>query len=583
MKIASFALGTAALASLASAQFQPTPSGITVATSKVNKEVKISYKEIEICETAPGVHSYSGYVHIPGSLVGRLGGYDMNVYFMYFEARKNPKTAPLAVYLAGGPGEASSYAALNSESGPCYVNHEGTNTTINPWSFSNHVNMLYIDQPIEVGFSYSSLINGTYNTTSLLVTPDNANSTSLPPGYGTFSDQAASTTANTTVASARGLWVFAEHWFSSFPGYDTSSNDISFWGNSYGGFYVPEVAATVSKQLKKLTTSHPLRQKDLKVDAIGITNGCVDFYYQMEGFPEYANNNTYGVKFYNDTTYREIQNNITKPGGCLDMTKQCRHAGEVGDPDYTGNNATVNEICTDAYYYCASCIELLYTIHNVSTYDIAIETPGTCAYYLTVGEYLNKPDVQSALGVPLNWTWYSNEVASAFTGLAGTGDAFRQSNLPNLEYLLNEGVKTALIYGDRDYTCPVTGAEMLAKAVPWKNRKGFADAGYQELKGLSQSAKGGVAKQYGRLSFTRVFESGHQVSAYAPEAVFTIFDRTIFNKDVVTGGKGVGPDYHTTGPKESSGWKSKLPGPFQDVCMVEGNFSSSRSFAAPDW
>jgi carboxypeptidase C (cathepsin A) len=284
---------------------------------------------------------------------------------MYFEARNDPQTAPVAVYLAGGPGEASSYSAMNSENGPCVVNHEGTNTTINPWSFNNYVNMLYIDQPMQVGFSYSSLINGTYNSTTLVVTPDDGTSTPVP-GQGIFPNQSVSGTANTTVASARALWAFSEHWLSSFPGYVTSSKDISFWGNSYAGFYVPELAATVSNGLKQLPACHPLKGKGLKVDAIGMTNGCVDFYYQIEGFPEYANNNTYGVKFYNDTFYQEIRNNITKPGGCLDLTDQCRQAGQVGDPDYTGNNATVNKMCTDATLYCATIITPLYTIHNVS-------------------------------------------------------------------------------------------------------------------------------------------------------------------------------------------------------------------------
>lgn len=304
--------------------------------------------QIDICETTPGVKSYSGFVHLPGSLAASVGGFDLNSYFMYFEARNNPETAPVAVYLAGGPGEASSFAAFDSENGPCYVNPNGVNTTLNPWSFNNDVSMLYIDQPIMAGYSYSQMVN-----------------ISSPDVEGTFPDQNPLSTSNTTVASARALWLFAEHWFSSFPEYNTSSNKISFWGNSYGGFYVPQTATTISKHLEQLTDCHPLKEKNLSVDAIGITNGCIDFEYQMEGFPEFANNNTYGVKFYNETTYREVQNNITKDGGCLDLIKTCRQAADVGDPDYIANNATVNELCIQANNYCAPLITLLYEINNV--------------------------------------------------------------------------------------------------------------------------------------------------------------------------------------------------------------------------
>jgi carboxypeptidase C (cathepsin A) len=32
---------------------------------------------------------------------------------------------------------------------------------LNPWSFNNDFNMLYIDQPVTAGFSYNSLVDGT--------------------------------------------------------------------------------------------------------------------------------------------------------------------------------------------------------------------------------------------------------------------------------------------------------------------------------------------------------------------------------------------------------------------------------------
>jgi hypothetical protein len=81
--------------------------------------------------------------------------------------------------------------------------------------------MLYIDQPVQAGFSYSSLINGTFNITTGDVTPADF-SKGVPgedepfgPGVygpGVFSDQSESRTTNNSVTSAKALWHFAESW-----------------------------------------------------------------------------------------------------------------------------------------------------------------------------------------------------------------------------------------------------------------------------------------------------------------------------------------------------------------------------------
>jgi hypothetical protein len=38
---------------------------------------------------------------------------------------------------------------------------------------------------------------------------------------------------------------------------------------------------------------------------------------------------------------------------------------------------------------------------------------------------------------------------------------------------------------------------------------------------------GGLVKQYGNLSFSRVFKAGHSVSAYQPETVYRVFMRAM--------------------------------------------------------
>ena len=75
-------------------------------------------------------------------------------YRRMFEARQNPSTAPFVIWLTGGPG-CSSMLAMLSENGPCTVNAD-LSTTLNPYSWTESVNMLWIDQPTGVGFSYGA-------------------------------------------------------------------------------------------------------------------------------------------------------------------------------------------------------------------------------------------------------------------------------------------------------------------------------------------------------------------------------------------------------------------------------------------
>jgi carboxypeptidase C (cathepsin A) len=66
----------------------------------------------------------------------------------------------------------------------------------------------------------------------------------------------------------------------------------------------------------------------------------------------------------------------------------------------------------------------------------------------------------------------------------------------------------ALIYGDRDQRCPWLGGEHLSLAAKWPGSEGFNAAGYEYVK-TNDSYNGGVVRQHGNLSFTRVFEAGH--------------------------------------------------------------------------
>jgi len=48
----------------------------------------------------------------------------------------------------------SSSTGLLFELGPCSIRNEGKNTTRNPYSWNMHSNMIFLDQPVNVGYSY---------------------------------------------------------------------------------------------------------------------------------------------------------------------------------------------------------------------------------------------------------------------------------------------------------------------------------------------------------------------------------------------------------------------------------------------
>ena len=120
--------------------------------------------------------------------------------------------------------------------------------------------------------------------------------------------------------------------------------------------------------------------------------------------------------------------------------------------------------------------------------------------------FFNQHWVQKELGVPVNFTGNSLLAQNGILGLAG--DLFRREGMKDVEYLLNSGVKVTLIYGDRDQRCPWLGVEKLSLAANWNGADKFQAAGYAHIR-TNDSYDGGVVRQHGKLSFSRVFEAGH--------------------------------------------------------------------------
>ncbi|TVU21043.1 hypothetical protein EJB05_30654, partial [Eragrostis curvula] len=190
----------------------------------------------------PPVSQFAGYVTVNESN-GRA------LFYWFFEAQTSPAQKPLLLWLNGGPGCSSVGYGAASELGPLLVNDSGTGLKFNKFSWNREANLLFLESPVGVGFSYT-------NTTSDL---DKLNDRFV----------------------AEDTYNFLVNWFNKFPQY--KSNDFYISGESYAGHYVPQLAEVVYERNKHLESK---QQINLKGFIVG--NAITDEYYDEKGLVDFA-------------------------------------------------------------------------------------------------------------------------------------------------------------------------------------------------------------------------------------------------------------------------------------------------------
>ncbi|KND92309.1 Carboxypeptidase S1 [Tolypocladium ophioglossoides CBS 100239] len=570
------------IAGLAAAQFPPKPQGVTVLKSRFHENVTISFKEPNICETTPGVRSYAGHVHLPEGFLedvhGEKQAYPVNTcssahrrsFFWFFEARKDPANAPLAIWLNGGPG-GSSFTGLLQENGPCFVADDSRTTVLNPWSWNNEVNMLYVDEPNQVGLSYDTPTNVTVflGGDDLRVVPTDFSQhpprLNLTARAGTLSSQAASHTANSTAQAAHALWHFAQTFLGEFPHYRPRDDRISLWAESYGGHYGPGFMRFFQQQNERIAngTAEVAGARHLHLDTLGIVNGLLDAVVQAEAYIEFPFNNTYGIQAFNQSVYAALMHNFTRPGGCRDQMLRCQEALRGLDVAAVNRNMASPPDDCGIEPACDGPATRLYQGLDVGWFDIGHPRADPFPPPHMHG-YMADAAVLGALGSPVNFSAMSGAVVRSF---AATHDEVHGGFLDAVAYLLDAGVKVHLVYGDRDYACNWLGGEQASRAVPYSRAADFARAGYAPLR-TAGGAVAGMTRQLGNYSFTRVFQAGHEVPMYQPAAAYDIFMRATFNRDIPTGRLPVADELATAGPPDTWHIKNVPPRAPPPKCYV---------------
>ncbi|KAL8942993.1 MAG: hypothetical protein Q9216_001349 [Gyalolechia sp. 2 TL-2023] len=513
-------------------QLPADPVGVRTITSPSG--VQIRYKEpgLEgVCETTPGVNSYSGYVDLAP---------DAHTFFWFFEARNNPAEAPLTLWLNGGPGS-DSLIGLFQELGPCNVT-EDLVSAVNPYSWTEVSNMLFISQPLGVGFSYSESEPGTLNP----FTGEVENSTYGVDGRWPVIN---ATELDTTDLSAIATWHVLQGFLANLPQLDSNvgsgTKTFNLWTESYGGHYGPAFFNYFYEQ-NEMIRNGTTNGTELIFDTLGIGNGIFDLYTQAPYYPEFTQYNSYGIQLVNQTVYDYMKFACFMPDiGCLDQVAACREVNR---------STEVGQLyCQQATDQCRTNVEEpYYEFGGRGVYDIRhpYDDPTPPSYF---NDYLNQAPVQNALGVNLNYTQSNNDVFYAF---ANSGDFAYPNFIEDLEMILNNSIRVSLFYGDADYICNWLGGQAVSLTVNYTNKAEFADAGYTPF--LVDGTEYGEVREYGNFSFLRIYEAGHEVPFYQPLASLEFFRRVLGGRDIALGTTQLTGTYSTNGNANSTHTESSV-------------------------
>lgn len=157
----------------------------------------------------------------------------------YFQSRNANPERQLTVWLNGGSGSSSLSGPFEENGGPCRVNNDSETTTLNPWSWNEHSDMLYIDQPNQFGFSYDTLVNSSLTMTANGQHIDSLEGVQPVPEMnatfytGKLPSQVVENTANTTAIAAETMWHLLQGWTEGFPHHRRRRGDkLSIWSES---------------------------------------------------------------------------------------------------------------------------------------------------------------------------------------------------------------------------------------------------------------------------------------------------------------------------------------------------------------
>ncbi|RDX60163.1 Serine carboxypeptidase-like 45 [Mucuna pruriens] len=412
------------------------------------------------------------------------------LFYYFVEAETDPASKPLVLWLNGGPGCTSVGIGAFTEHGP-FVTNQGEAIKKNQYSWNKEANILYLESPAGVGFSYS--LNLSF--------------------YKTLNDE----------VTARDNLVFLQRWFAKFPEY--MNRDFYIMGESYGGHYVPQLAELIIKSkvnfnLKGIAIGNPLLDFDTDMNA-------EDEYYWSHGIiSDYA----YKIKTSlcnSSRSLRELFRDQLSNGCLLAARKLSEEYSFIPfiDEYYVIGDRCLSYNVSQAGFLREMLNSRMFQFRNQQNEEPDQQIDKCNMKYSEM--YLNRKDVQKALHARLvgttNYHLCSKIVLMNYDPL--------NREIPTINvvgFLVKSGLRVIIYSGDQDSVIPFMGTRRLvdglAKKLGLKTTMPYSAW-------FVDKQVGGWTQVYGNhLTFATVRGASHGTPATQPKSSFLLFNAFLQGK-----------------------------------------------------
>ncbi|KAF4452568.1 Carboxypeptidase Y like protein A [Fusarium austroafricanum] len=411
---------------------------------------------------------------------------DKSMFFWYFESRNNPKTDPLLLWMSGGPGAAGEMG-LFMGSGPCIVNPDGNSTKRLDYSWTDRANVVYIDQPVGVGFSK--------------ITDRGDIAVSLKQG-------------------ARDVYTFLDAFLHDvFP--DLAGRPWHITGESMGGHYVTGYTQYIVSEERK-NAMHGIEPR-INISSAIILDGYIDATQQIVGYYDFFCTDWAAdgrkAPLMNERQCSDMAAAIPE---CEKMAARCRESYDIP------TCRAANEVCEETIgeHFLDGVVP-----GGWDPYDDRhpCEIPPLCSNldHGPTWKFLNRRWVQDKLG----FSRFPFDLIDMDT--SRRWDMAQNIHLPvtrELTSILDEtDIRVLFINGNNDIIINTPGQMRMLDEQPWKGRDNYRSLGYKawyykdgELTSDADGwnvTKGGFWKGNDQLSFFAVDEAGHLSAHHQPEAI----------------------------------------------------------------